>query len=126
MFRDRLRTALIIDWLVVSALILPVLLAPFLLSAGTIGALEPVCQWKARYHRECPLCGMTTAFILISNGKLAEAQGRNRASVPLHAAFLLNECAGICLVVLQLRRKPADRLWTATVQTLTEEFSCSS
>jgi hypothetical protein len=126
MFRDQLRTALAIAWLVVTSVVLSIQAAPFFLSADTITALTPVCEWKAKYHRECPVCGMTTGFILISNGRLREAERHNRGSVPLWVLWLVNECAGAWFVLTQLRRKPHDRLWAATVRMPTEELSCRS
>ena len=92
MFAEQLRKALLIAWLIVSAAIVPVLAAPFVLPPGTILSLAPRCESKARYGRECVLCGMTTSFILISGGRLNDAVGRNRASVPLWAALFWNEC----------------------------------
>lgn len=92
MFAQQLRTALLIAWLIVSAAIVPVLAAPFVLPPAIIFLLTPRCEWKARYGRECVLCGMTTSFILISEGRLNDAVGRNRGSIPLYAALFWNEC----------------------------------
>jgi len=92
MFAEQLRKALLIAWLIVSAAIVPVLAAPFVVPPGTILSLAPRCAWKTRYGRECVLCGMTTGFILISEGRLNDAVGRNRASIPLYAALFWNEC----------------------------------
>lgn len=38
---------------------------------------------------------MTTGFILISEGRLNDAAGRNRASIPLYAALVWNECLAL-------------------------------
>ena len=92
MFAEQVRRALLIAWLIVSAAIVPILAAPFVLPPRTIFSLAPRCEWKARYGRECVLCGMTTGFILISEGRLNDATGRNRASIPLYAALVWNEC----------------------------------
>jgi hypothetical protein len=85
------RTAARVVWLVVSTVVLAILLAPFLLSDSAVADLSPVCESKARGGPPCPLCGMTAAFLLISDGRFEEAQQANRASVPLYAAFVLNE-----------------------------------
>ena len=92
MFAEQLRKALLIAWLIVSAAIVPVLAAPFVVPPGTILSLAPRCASKTRYGRECVLCGMTTGFILISEGRWNDAVGRNRASILLYAALFWNEC----------------------------------
>ncbi len=117
MFRAQLRTALLISWLIVAAVLGSAAAAPFLLSPARIASLTPVCEWKARYHRECLLCGMTTGFILISQGRFGEAERRNRGSVPLYAAFCANALAAGAVIV-RLRRK--------LVYPFTEELSCRS
>ncbi len=125
MFAEQVRTALLAAWLIVSAVILPVLAAPFVLPPNTIFSLAPQCQWKAKYGRECVLCGMTTSFILISEGRLNAALHRNRASIPLYAALVWNECAAVWYAWGGLRqtweqaRRRRPRLQT-------EEFSCKS
>lgn len=116
MFAEQVRRALLITWLILSAAIFPILAAPFALPPRTIFSLAPRCEWKARYGRECVLCGMTTGFILISEGRLSDAVGRNRASIPLYAALVWNECIAFWYVWGELR----PRLHR------TEEFSCRS
>jgi hypothetical protein len=106
MFAEQLRKALLIAWLIVSAAIVPVLAA----------SLAPRCESKARYGRECVLCGMTTNFILISEGRMNDAVGRNRASIPLWAAMFWNECMAFWTAWGGMR----PRLHR------TEEYSCRS
>jgi hypothetical protein len=77
--------------MIVSAIVLAVLLAAFFLPESAIIQLSPVCESKARGEAPCPLCGMTTAFLLISDARFAEAHQVNRAGIPLYAAFVLNE-----------------------------------
>jgi hypothetical protein len=90
LFRD-FQTASGVAWLVISAVVLVILFAPFLLSDSVITSLSPVCESKARGGPACSLCGMTTAFLLISDGRFDEAHQVNRASVPLYSGFILNE-----------------------------------
>jgi hypothetical protein len=123
MFRGQLRTALLISWLVVSAILLATALAPFALSAGRIAALTPVCEWKAKYGRECPLCGMTTGFILISHGEWRQARRHNRGSVPLYALFWANACAA-CFAATRLRRSPRDPFRAGRFPGSSEELTC--
>lgn len=78
-------------WLILSAVALGLLIAPWVMTPAQIAFAIPPCEWKARYHRECPLCGMTTAFFLISEGSFRAAMQSNRGSVPLYFAFVGNE-----------------------------------
>jgi hypothetical protein len=70
---SEVRLSFFIAWMVISVLVLGVLLAPIILPGATIRRLEPRCEWKVRYGKECPMCGMTTSFILICRGKFKEA-----------------------------------------------------
>ena len=96
------RTALRLVWVVASAVALAVLLMLWVLSPAQIARLAPKCEWKARYGRECFLCGMTTAFIDIREGRWREAQRANAGSVPLYAGVLVNE-AGLVLFLRKRR-----------------------
>ena len=125
MFLEQVRTSLLTAWLIVSAVIFPVLAAPFVLSPKTILSLAPQCEWKAKYGRECPLCGMTNSFILISKGRLDAALGRNRASIPLYAALVWNECVAIWYALGEIRWT-WERARRRRPQFQTEEFSCRS
>jgi len=58
MFAEQVRKALLIAWLIVSAAIVPVLAAHFVLPPRTIFSLTPRCESKARYGRKCVLCGI--------------------------------------------------------------------
>jgi len=97
---SEVRLSFFIAWMVISVIVLGVLLAPIILPGATIRRLEPRCEWKIRYGKECPMCGMTTGFILICRGKFKEACAANRASLPLFLILVTNE---ICAVLL-LRR----------------------
>ena len=115
---EQARTALLAAWLIVSAAIVPVLAAPFLVPPRTLLSLMPPCQSKVRYGRECALCGMTRGFILISRGRFDDALRRNRASIPLYAALLWNEFLASWFVLESFRPRP--RLQP------TEEVPCRS
>jgi len=86
-----IKLALSIVWLVVSLIILMTLITPFILSDDTIFALSPKCEWKTKYNKVCPLCGMTRSFIFISQGKFSQAVMRNKFSIYLYFIFILNE-----------------------------------
>lgn len=126
MFPADLKTALLIVWLLVSLLIFPVLAAPFLVPPDSLLSLAPACEWKVKYNRECPLCGMTTAFILISDGCLNQAVEANRGSVPLYSALLWNQFVALWYVFGQFRLRRAGTAPYAHRQLETEEYSCKS
>ena len=92
------RLSFFIAWMVISALLLGVLLAPLILSSATLQRLEPRCEWKVRYAKDCPLCGMTTSFVLIGRGKFKEATAANRASIPLFSILTANEIGALLLL----------------------------
>ncbi len=100
-----LRAALSTVWAMLGLILLCVLIAPWMVTPARAASLVPACEWKARYHRECAFCGMTTAFFAISHGRLREADQANRGAIPLYAAFLLNE-AGLVLFLQSERSRP--------------------
>lgn len=102
---DELRRSFSIAWLVVSLGILLVLTAPFVLSADAIANLIPVCEWKARYNQECPLCGMTTSFILISQGSFKAALGANKAGLLVYGGFVVNELFALLFFISRRLRE---------------------
>jgi hypothetical protein len=110
-FAHQLRTALCIAWLAVSAAVCGVLLAPLVLPPATLYALAPVCQWKAKYNRECALCGMTASFVAISGGDFHTAARRNKGSIPLYLALATNQCVALCFTLGKLGRAAPLRGW---------------
>lgn len=96
-----LKAALWMVWIVVSVVALSTLLAPWILTPQQIAAATPRCEWKERYGKECMLCGMTTAFLSIRQGRFEEAERANRGALPLYAGFVLNEA----VLVLFWKRK---------------------
>ena len=99
------RMALSIVWAALGVVVLCVLIAPWTVTPAQVASFVPACEWKAKYHRECAFCGMTTAFFAISHGQFREADQANRGAIPLYAAFLLNE-AGLLLFFQQGRWRP--------------------
>ncbi|HEY3319304.1 MAG TPA: DUF2752 domain-containing protein [Planctomycetota bacterium] len=75
-----------------------VLLAgPFLLSVrpgaehslGFFGLqLPPLCASKYLFHTECPGCGLTRAFVLLTHGQFRESLRCHRAGILVYAFFL--------------------------------------
>jgi hypothetical protein len=97
-----IRSAIFVVWIIVSVVILLILLAPFALSMDTLKAIVPVCEWKAKYNRECPLCGMTRSFVYISHGDFTQARDQNRWSVHLYAIFLVNEILALSVLSIKV------------------------
>jgi len=104
--KSKISLALWITWLIVSGIILAVLVAPFLVSAETVGAIVPECEWKAKYGRECAFCGMTHAFIFISGGRFGQALDANKFSILLYCVLVLNE---LVLILFLAKRLAIDR-----------------
>jgi len=88
---NEVKVSFLIVWLIISLVILITLIAPFVFSSERLASLTPTCEWKAKYHRECILCGMTTSFILISRGNFTAALSANRASLALYLTFVANQ-----------------------------------
>lgn len=105
------RLALLIAWLVFSAVMLFALAAPFLMPTATVERLSPDCMWRTRFGRPCPMCGMTRAFIAISNADFAGARKTNRWSCPLYASFVCNEIVALCFVGGMGLAKSARKGW---------------
>lgn len=62
---------------------------PFLFEKQFVLQLSLSCQ-SAKHGVECAFCGMTRAFIEISEGDLGEATSYNKGSVWLFVGMLLN------------------------------------
>jgi hypothetical protein len=110
---DRMKTALLIHWLVLSAIAGLVLLAPFVVSRETILRQTPQCWYKARHQKDCPACGMTRGFLEISDGNLRAAQASNRGSVPLFGLLAANELVVAGFLIRKIGLVKRARVWSA-------------
>ena len=88
---DDAKRSFLIVWAVLSLAILATLTAPFVFGRERLAYLVPACEWKSKYGRECPACGMTTSFMDISEGRFSDASRANHAGIPLYLLFLSNE-----------------------------------
>ncbi|MBM3334474.1 DUF2752 domain-containing protein [Candidatus Sumerlaeota bacterium] len=109
------RKSFAIAWIVVSAGILVVFFALLLLPPNLMLNLAPHCQLKAQFNRECPMCGMTRAFVMISRGNFSAAVRANRGSLFLWVVFVANEAAILVFFRKHLWRIPA-RLVTKAIR----------
>lgn len=77
-------------WTILSIIMTLILLIPFFLNKQKILQITPICLSKKQFNVECFMCGMTRAFIEISQGNLKGAQIFNKYSLFLYLSFLLN------------------------------------
>jgi hypothetical protein len=102
----QLRLSLYCSWLIVGIALLLAVILPLVAPEPLIHAITPRCVWKVRFGRECPLCGLTTAFIDIGRGAWRQARASNAGGIPLYAAFVLNSLFWFrSLIFLVLRNK---------------------
>ena len=98
MRNPEIRLAFGIAWGIISLVVLLVLVLPFAVPGEVITAALPPCEWQVRYQEPCPLCGMTTAFLRISDGDLRGATAANRFSLCLYSLFVANELAATAVL----------------------------
>lgn len=79
MFLSQFKLALMIIWLFWGLLFFFILVSPIIFTADKIHIISSYL--KIEHHKKCPLCGMTTAFIAISNGKPRQANLSNPYSL---------------------------------------------
>lgn len=92
------RRGLLIVWMILTAASSTVVAFATFGDAAMLDGVVPLCEWKQRYGRECPFCGMTTAFFLIGDGQFRAATRTHLASVPLFAFFCVNGLAAVASV----------------------------
>jgi hypothetical protein len=79
-----------IVWSIITIILFFILLFPFIAKDNIVLKVSPTCISVIKYHRECPMCGMTRSFIEISHCKFSSAFHYNRGSIFLYIIFLLN------------------------------------
>jgi hypothetical protein len=84
------KAAFLYAWLVVSLVAGAAVAAPFVGSPERLHSLFPACEARVKRHVQCPLCGMTTAFISVAHGRWREARAANPGAIPLFFAFSVN------------------------------------
>ncbi len=117
MFAERLKTAFSICWIGLSALLLPVLAALFLLPREFAPAVVPAVG------RECAVCGIAAGFLFIGQGRLNAAVQSSPWSIPIFSVLVWNECVALWYSLWQLRRALTPR---SRVAARPEEVSCRS
>ena len=85
-----LRASLHYSWLILGLPMLAAVVLPLVAPAPIVQAITPHCVWKTQFGRECPGCGLTTAFLHIGRGEWRAAVSSNAAGIPLYTAFSVN------------------------------------
>ena len=101
-FKKEIRAAFKIVWIIYSAIALLVI-AITVFSAGTLHEISPVCLSKSLYGEECFMCGMTRAFVEISEGNIINAYILNKLSIFLFSVMSLNSILFILYTVKKFR-----------------------
>ena len=97
-FKKEIRAAFKIVWIIYSAIALLVI-AITVFSAGTLHEISPVCLSKSLNGEECLMCGMTRAFVEISEGNIINAYILNKLSIFLFSVMSLNSILFILYTV---------------------------
>jgi len=93
------RRAFLLAWLAASALLAPVVLAPWVLPEEVVLEAAARCRSQHRNGQPCPLCGMTRGFLSIARGDWSQAERWNPASVPVYLAVAANELAAAAAAI---------------------------
>lgn len=104
-----LRPACFLVWTILSLLILVVLISPFVVSRDILFSVSAACQIRNHGHEPCCMCGMTKAFIAITEGNIREAMMHNRRSVLLFGTMLGNELLFAGFFMLELNKNIRTR-----------------
>ncbi len=117
MMAQEMKIAIASVWLIVSAILLAVIIAPYFIHESALLTASGFCQLSHQHQETCLLCGMTRAFIAISQGHFAEAFTLNQWSLPLYGVILTNELSVIIFLAnrtgrfsLGHREKAADTI----------------
>lgn len=89
-YRRQYRLALTIAWFGVSLVALLCLVVPVVVPQSWILNNAPICWKQATIGEACSFCGMTRAFVLISDGRWGQAADLNRLAILLWMSFLTN------------------------------------
>lgn len=99
------RAAISVTWILVSAVLMTAVLAPYLIPAPKLYSLFPVCEAKLQ-GGSCVLCGMTTAYIRLASGDLPGALEANRFALALWLGSILNFAIAKAYILIGLLRRP--------------------
>lgn len=90
-----LKVAILIVWIIISIITTTIILFPFFADKQTVLENAPTCISKSQFNVDCSLCGMTRAFIEISNGNFRNAYNLNNGSLFVYLSFIFNSSSFI-------------------------------
>ncbi|GEM_PF-3592223 len=96
--------ALRVVWRILSFGTAVLLLLPFAIPPATLSSWVPPCEWQLQ-GRSCSLCGMTTAFYLLSVGDVPGALAANSLSLGLYVCLVVNLAIWSGVTLIALKRK---------------------
>lgn len=99
-FKKDLRDAIKIVWILYSALNLIVILIT-IFSPETLYKISPVCYSVSLYGEECFMCGMTRAFVEISDGNFQNAGTLNSLSIYVFGLMAFNSILFIFYAIVR-------------------------
>lgn len=94
-------------WYIIGLVLAIILILPFIVEVGGLEGIIPPCRQQTLYGTRCSLCGMTTAFYYISEGRLAEAYQGNHNALWLYALMVGNEIILIWHILKSYKRPKA-------------------
>lgn len=94
-------SSILIAWGTISILIITVLVIPFFINIDFISQEIPICPSKLN-NESCLLCGMTRAFVEISNGNFSVAHTLNSLSIPLYSLCIINSSIFVFILIQKL------------------------
>jgi len=98
------RVSFIVAWFALSVGGMSLLLAPFIVPHSILLKVSSTCESRHGDIARCPLCGMTTAFLLLSEGDLEGAQRSNHWSIFLFSGLLINSITALIFASRQVVR----------------------
>ena len=107
-FLQNIRTEILVVWGIASAIFLTTAVSPFVLTDLTLFQISSFVRFS-EFHGDCFLCGMTRAYIAISNLDLVGATKLNAFSLPLWTFSVLNFGVMIKHSISQLFPYPTRR-----------------
>ena len=97
------KVAILVVWTIITLVTTMIILLPFCSDKQTVLKNAPTCISKSQFNVECRLCGMTRAFIEISNGNFRNAIDFNRGSVIIYSSFAFNFLIFIVYLIYKIR-----------------------
>lgn len=97
-----LKVAVFIVWIIISIITTTIILFPFFADKKTVLENTPTCISKSQFNVDCSLCGITRAFIEISNGNFRNAFNLNNGSLFVYLSFIFNSSIFIAYCIYSI------------------------